>query len=152
MSTLAAPSVQRQMAAGKRTAQGRSTPLLQRQTMPCWSNGTMPGTVRTEIFLTKQHYKATSLFGGAVMDVQRARCTAGRLAQLIEPLAANQQDALFVLGIKFASATLWKLSVLILLQTLMLRKMVSVLLKSQLQPASLSIAGCLMSLATKSDP
>jgi len=34
----------------------------------------------------------------------------------------------------------------------MLRKMVSVLLKSQLQPASLSIAGCLMSLATKSDP
>ncbi len=63
------------------------------------------------------------------MNVQRARCTAGRLQLSLGPYAISQQDALVVLGTSFVSVTLWKLSVLILLLILMLKRMVSVLLK-----------------------
>jgi len=82
-----------------------------------------------EISLPTQHYRATSSFGGIVMHVQRARSTAGRLVQAIELLANFYQGALFVLGIKSASATLWKVFVLILLLILTLSRMVLVLLK-----------------------
>ena len=88
----------------------------------------MTGTKKMEIFLTTGHYKATNSFGAA-MNVPRARCTAGRLVQLIEPHAKSQQDALVVLGTSFVSATLWKLSVLIVLLMLTLKTMVSLLLK-----------------------
>ena len=62
------------------------------------------------------------------MNVPRARCTAGRLGLSLVP-AKLKQDALIVKGISFVSATLWKLSVLILLLILTLKKMVSLLLK-----------------------
>jgi len=54
-----------------------------------------------------------------------------------------------VLGKRCVSAILWRLFVLMLLLTLTLNKMVSVLLKSQVQQAQ-SIAGCQMSLEPKS--
>jgi len=82
-----------------------------------------------EIFLITRHYEATSSFGGSAINAQRARCTAGRLAQSIGPHPKIHQDALAVLGTSFVSATLWKLYVLILLLILMLRRMVSLLLK-----------------------
>ncbi len=63
------------------------------------------------------------------MNVPRARCTAGRLGHPIVPYAKSQQDALVVLGTSFVTATLWKLFVLILLLILMLKRMVSLLLK-----------------------
>ncbi len=81
--------------------------------------------------LAIQHYRATSSFGGAAMHVQRARSTAGRLLHTVELLAELRQDAHFALVIKFASATHWRLFVLMLLLTLMLNRTVSVLLKSQ---------------------
>jgi len=112
-------------------AQGRSTLLLQRQSMPCWSNGIIAGTMgtaRTEIILTIQHYEASNSFGGVAESAQR--CTAGRLGHFIEPHhPKSQQDALVVLGRRFASATLWRLSVLTLLLILTLSRMVSLLLK-----------------------
>jgi len=89
----------------------------------------MTETTRTETFLTTRHYKATSSFGGVAVNVPKARCTAGRLGHSIEPRAKSQQDALVVLGKSFVSATLWKLSVLISLLILMLKRMVSLLLK-----------------------
>jgi len=110
-------------------AQCKSTLHLQGQSMPCCGDGIMTGTKKMEIFLTTGHYKATNSFGGAAMNVPRARCTAGRLVQLIEPHAKSQQDALVVLGTSFVSATLWKLSVLIVLLMLTLKTMVSLLLK-----------------------
>ena len=85
MSALGAPSVQKQTAAGKQTAQGRSILLLQGQSMPCCSNGIMTGIEKMEIFLTIQHYKAASLSGGAAMNAPRAKCTAGRLGLSLEP-------------------------------------------------------------------
>ena len=84
---------------------------------------------KTEIFLTTQHYEATSSFGGAAINVPRARCTAGRLVLSLGPYAKIQQDALVVLGRSFVSATLWKVFVLMLLLTLTSNRMVSVLLK-----------------------
>ena len=63
------------------------------------------------------------------MNVPRARCIAGRLAHAIGTQTHSHQDALFVLGGSFAVATPWKLSVLILLLILTLKRMVSVLLK-----------------------
>jgi len=84
------------------------------------------------------------------MHVQRARSTAGKLRQAIE-LPKLQQGALSVLGKGFVNATLCKLFVQMLLLILMSKRMVSVLLKSQVQPTSLSIAGYHMSLALKSD-
>ncbi len=89
----------------------------------------MTETEEVETSLTTQHYEATSSFGGSAMHAQRARCTAGRLAQTVEPPAKSQQDVLAVLGRSFVSATLWKLSVLTLLLILMLNRMVSQLLK-----------------------
>jgi hypothetical protein len=73
------------MVAGKQMALGRSTLLLQLQSMLCWSNGTMRETDRMEIFLTIQHYPATNSFGGVAKSVQRARCTAGRLRLSLGP-------------------------------------------------------------------
>jgi len=89
----------------------------------------MTETARMEIFLTTRHYEATSAFGGAAMNVPRARCTAGKLRLIVGPHKKGQQDALIVKGTSFVSATLWKLSVLILLLILTLKKMVSLLLK-----------------------
>ncbi len=51
------------------------------------------------------------------------------LAQLNEILLEGQQGALFVLGINFVSATLWRLFVPILLLTLTVTEMVLVPLK-----------------------
>jgi len=79
------PNVPKQTLAGNQMAQGRSTLLLQRQSMPCCSNGIMTETEKMDISLTTRHCEATSAFGGAAMNVPRARCTAGRLAQMIEP-------------------------------------------------------------------
>ncbi len=87
-------------------------------------HGTMIATASKETFLTTRHYEAASSFGGSAVNVPLARCTFGRLAQLIEPNATSQQDALIVLGTSFVSVTLWKLSVLILLLILMLKRMV----------------------------
>ncbi len=128
MTTAAAPSVPGQPLAGKQTALGRSTLLLQQQTMTCWSNGTMTETTTMETFLTIHHYRATNSFGGVAKSVQRARCTAGRLPQINE-LARGQEDALAVLARCFVSATLWKLFVLMLLPILTLKRTVSLLLK-----------------------
>jgi len=89
----------------------------------------MTGMEKMETFLTTRHYKATSSFGGAAKSVQRARCTAGRLGHSIEPYKKSQQDALVVLGTSFVSATLWKLSVQMLLLISMSKTMVSLLLK-----------------------
>ena len=100
--------------------------------MPCWSNGTMTGMEKMETFLTIQHYAAKNSFGGVAVNVPKARCTAGRLGHPIEPLrpyAKSLQDALVVLATSFVSATVWELFVLILLQILMLKRMVSLLLK-----------------------
>ncbi len=79
------------------------------------------------------------------MNVQRAERTAGRLGQNIETLKKRQLGALVALGIRFVTATLWKLFVLKLLLILTLSRMVSVLLKSQVQQTP-SIGGCQMSL------
>ena len=76
--------------------------------------------------LTTRHYEAANSFGGSAINVARARCTAGRLG-LTLVLANYQQDAPIVLGTSFVSATLWKLSVLILLLILTLNRMVSML-------------------------
>ena len=84
---------------------------------------------KTEIFLTTRHYEATSSFGGAAINVPRARCTAGRLVLSLGPYAKIQQDALVVLGRSFVSATLCNQSILIKLLILTLKRMVSVLLK-----------------------
>jgi len=46
------------MATCRQMAQGRSTLLLQRQSMPCCSNGTMTRTEEMEFFLTIRRYKA----------------------------------------------------------------------------------------------
>ena len=62
------------------------------------------------------------------MNVQRARCTAGKLSHAIE-LAKQQHGALSVQGSCFVNATLWTLFVLMLLLILMLKRMVAVLLK-----------------------
>jgi len=98
------------------------------------------------ISLTTQRCKAASSFGGAAMSVHKARCTAGRLPQIIALGTGHvYKDALAVLGKSFVNATRWKLYVLKLLLILMLKRMVSVLLKSQAQQAQ-SIAGCQMSL------
>ena len=110
----------------------------------------MTRTEKMEYFLTTRHYAVASSFGGSAMNAQRARCTAGRLAQSIEPHPKNSEDALIVLVTSSVSATLWKLSVLMLLLILMLKRMVSLLLKSQVQQAP-SIAGCQMSLVPRSD-
>jgi len=56
--------------------------------------------------LTTRHYAAASSSGGSAMNAPRSRCTAGRLAQLIEPHRKSQQDALVVLGRSFVTATL----------------------------------------------
>ncbi len=149
-STLHGPSVQGHMLAGKQTAPGRSIPPLQLLSMPYWINGIMTGIKRLEFSQTTRHYEAENYFGGVVVVVQRARCTAGRPAHTLQPLASRQQDALVVPGTRFVKVTLCKLFMTLLL-ILTLTRMVSVLLKSQAQPASLSIAGCQMSLAHKSD-
>ncbi len=81
----------------------------------------MTETARKEAFLTARHYTATNSFGGAAKSVQEARCTAGRLPQIIE-LARGQEDALAVLGTSCVSATLWKLFVLMLLLILHQKK------------------------------
>ncbi len=83
------------------------------------------------------------------MNVQWAKTIAGRLAQKIETLIKRQRGAHFALGIRFVIATLWKLCVLRLLLTLTLNRMVSVLLKSQVQQTP-GIGGCQMSLEPKS--
>jgi len=84
------------------------------------------------------------------MHVQRARSTAGKLPHTIK-LLKLQQGVLSVQAVCFVNATLCKLFVLMLLLILMSKRMVSVLLKSQVQPPSLSIAGYQMSLGLKSD-
>ena len=94
--------------------------------MPCWD---MTETARMGTFLTTQHYEATSLFGGVVVNIPRVRCTAGRLRHAIKPQANIRQDALVVVGSSCVSATLWKLYVLILVLILMSKRMVSLLLK-----------------------
>ncbi len=66
----------------------------------------MTETEKTETFLTTQHYKAASSFGGAVVNVHKARCTAGRLVRTGGTLARRQKAVLFVLGRRFVSATL----------------------------------------------
>jgi len=129
MASLGAPSVPRQTLARMQMAPGISILLLQEQSMPCWSNGTMTRMEKTEIFLTTRHYEATSSFGGAAINVPRARCTAGRLVLSLGPYAKIQQDALVVLGRSFVSATLCNQSILILLLILTLKRMVSLLLK-----------------------
>ena len=63
------------------------------------------------------------------MNVQRARCTAGRLRHTTGPQAKSQQVALVVLDTSFVGATHWKLYVLILLLILTLKRTESVLLK-----------------------
>ncbi len=83
------------------------------------------------------------------MNVQWAKSTAGRLPHTVEILTKRQQGALFASGVGFVTATLWKLFVLRSLLTLTFKRMVSVLLKSQVQQA-LSISGCQMSLEPKS--
>ncbi|DBB16114.1 TPA: hypothetical protein ACH3X3_003476 [Trebouxia sp. C0006] len=62
-------------------------------------------------------------------NAQRPWCTAGRLAQVVEPHPRRQLGALVVLGRSFVDATLWKLSVPTLLLILTLKRMVSLLLK-----------------------
>ncbi len=79
-----------------------------------------------------------------------ARYTAGKLAQTIALLAKMQQGALSVQGVCFVNATLCKLFILMLLLILTSKRMVSVLLKSQVQHTQ-SIAGCQMRLALKND-
>jgi hypothetical protein len=58
---MGAPSVQRQMAAGKRMAPGRSALFLQRHSMPCCSTRIMTETEKMETFLKTPHYKAKLL-------------------------------------------------------------------------------------------
>ena len=70
----------------------------------------------------------------------RARSTAGKLPHTIK-LLKLQQGVLSVQAVCFVNATLCKLFVLMLLLILMSKRMVSVLLKSQVQPLSVSIAG-----------
>ncbi len=77
----------------------------------------MTETVRMKTFLTIHHYRVTNSFGGVAKSVQRARCTAGRLPQIIE-LPRKQEDALVVLDSSFVSATLWKQFVQMLLPIL----------------------------------
>ncbi len=96
--------------------------------MPCCINGIMAKTQKMEI-LTTQRYEAASSFGGSGRNAQRVMCTAGRLRHAIVLPTKLQQDALSVLGTSFVSATLWKLSVLILLLILTLKRMVSLLLR-----------------------
>jgi len=102
-----------------------------------------------ETSLTTQLWKQTSWFGGIAMSVQRARCTSGMLAQLNEIPLEGQQGALFVLGINFVSATLWRLFVPILLLTSTVTEMVSVPLKWPIHQAQ-STAGCQTSLEPSS--
>ncbi len=78
---------------------------------------------------TTQRCKVASSFGGSAMSVQKATYIAGWLLQTRRPLARSQEDVLFVLGISFVNATLWKMSVLMLLLILTLKRMVSILLK-----------------------
>jgi len=63
------PGVQRQAVAGKQMALGRSTLLLQRQSMPCWSNGIMTEMEKMATFLATQLCKAASPSGGIAMSV-----------------------------------------------------------------------------------
>ena len=79
--------------------------------------------------LTTRRCGAASSFGGIAKSVQRARYTAGKLPHTIEPPGRMQQDALFVPGMRFASATLWKLYVLMWLLILTSKGMVSALLR-----------------------
>jgi len=109
----------------------------------------MTRTEKMGISLTTHPYKATNSSGGVAKSVQRARSTAGRLPHTVKLLATLQEGALSVQGKGFVSATLCILFVLISLLTLTLNRMVSVLLKSQVQQA-LSIGGCQMSLEPKS--
>ncbi len=67
------------------------------------------------VALTTRHGKATSSFDGIARSVQRARYTAGSLMQTTKPLT-GRQDAFFVLGTSFASATLWRLFVLMFIE------------------------------------
>ena len=112
MAEVGAQSVPKQALTGKL---GRSTLLLQGQSMLCWSNGIMTETEEAEIFLTTRHCKAASSFGGSAMNAQKTRWTAGKLVLPLGPHKKTRQGALVVLGRSFVSATLWKLSVLILL-------------------------------------
>ncbi len=89
----------------------------------------MTRTEKIEYFLTTRHYAVASSFGGSARNAQRASYTAGRLAQSIEPHPKSSEDALVVLSTSFVSATLWKLSVLILLLILTSETMVSLLLR-----------------------
>ena len=82
-----------------------------------------------EIFLIIRRYEAKSSSGGNARNAQRPWCTAGRLAQVVEPHPRRQLGALVVLGRSFVNATLWKLSVPTLLLILTLKRMVSLLLK-----------------------
>ncbi len=100
------PKCAKQTLAGKQTAQGRSILLLQRQSMPCCSNGIMTEIERVKTSPTTRHYAAARSFGGSARNVQRARCTAGRLGQPIEPHRKTHQDAHVALGTSFVSATL----------------------------------------------
>ncbi len=88
----------------------------------------MTETEKTEISLATHPYEASSSFGGAVVNVQRAGCTAGKLSHTIE-LAKEQLGALSVWGKGFVNAILWRLFVLILLLTLTSIRTVLVLLK-----------------------
>ncbi len=84
----------------------------------------MKRTEKMGMSLTTHPYKATNAFGGVVMHVQRARCTAGKLGPATEP-ARGQQGALSVQGICFVNATLCKPFVLMSLLILTLKRMVS---------------------------
>ncbi len=149
MARLGAPSVPKHTVAGKQMALGRSILHLKGQSMPCWSSGIMIKTEKMVISLTTQRCKAASSFGGAAMNVHKARCTAGRLLHTIERPARRQEDVLVVLGTSFVSATPWKLYVPMLLPTLTPKRMVSVLLNSPVQHTQ-STAGCQISLEPKS--
>ena len=64
---------------------------------------------KNEIFPTTPRCKAASEFGGAAVNVHKARCTAGRLFHTVEPGKAGRQEAvLSVLATSFVSATHWK--------------------------------------------
>ena len=87
-------------------------------------------TARMVIFPTTPRCKAASAFGGAAVNVHKATCTAGRLFHTVEPGKAGRQEAvLSVPATSFVSATHWKPYVPTLLLILILKRMVSVLLK-----------------------
>jgi hypothetical protein len=73
MAGLDAPSVQKQMLPGQQTAPGRSNLLLQKQSMPCWSNGIITETHKMATSQTTKRRKASSSFGGVAVNVQWAK-------------------------------------------------------------------------------